>query len=136
MDLVTVVTHELGNLIGFRDNDPLYAVMDEDLEPGLRYDVTATVPAQPAEPPTREAPRLPSFDFGVALGTGWNGVVDWQGSAGGSWDFQLSPYAPAKPAKAPLPALAAFDVKPGKAEGQTGFDKLGRALLGKGKTDR
>jgi hypothetical protein len=136
MDLVTVVTHELGNLIGFRDNDPLYAVMDEDLEPGLRYDVTATAPAQPAEPATREAPRLPSFDFGVALGTGWNGVVDWQGSAGGSWDLQLSPYAPAKPAKAPLPTLAAFDVKPGKAEGQAGFDKLGRALLGKGKTER
>ena len=42
MDLLTVVSHELGHVLGFGDNEPGFAMMDEDLELGTRILLDAT----------------------------------------------------------------------------------------------
>ena len=135
-DLVTVVAHELGHMLGFDHADAgRFAVMAEDLDPGVRYRIDA-------EPVAATSGRsgTPAFDLYAGLGgMGPHAGIDWQGEASGSWRVELSPYAPPKPAKAAAPNLAEFDAQPLKSEPAsqgTGFDSLGRALLGKGKTDR
>jgi Ca2+-binding RTX toxin-like protein len=137
-DLVTVLAHELGHMLGF-DHDAAgrFAVMAEDLDPGVRYQINAE--QAPAEPVAAAAGTsgMPAFD--LYAGLGGTAGIDWQGEASGSWRVALSPYAPPKPAKAVSPNLAEFDAQPlarEPASQDTGFDSLGRALLGKGKTDR
>jgi hypothetical protein len=78
MDLGTVVAHELGHMLGLRDSDPDYPVMDADLEPGAQY---AVLPLE--------------FDFNPA-GGGSAGTIDWHSESSGDWRGKLSPYAPAK----------------------------------------
>jgi hypothetical protein len=144
-DLVTVVAHELGHVLGFDHDDAgRIAVMSDDLDAGVRYLVSSgAVPAsQQSGAAATSAPSggMPQFDLYAGLGgMGPHAGIDWQGEASGSWRVELSPYAPSKPAKAVSPNLAEFDAKPLKSEPAsqgTGFDSLGRALLGKGKTDR
>ncbi|MEX2149864.1 MAG: LEPR-XLL domain-containing protein [Steroidobacteraceae bacterium] len=144
MDLLTVMMHELGHALGFGDGEPGYSVMDQDLESGVRYVPAAAGSGATAQAGAgRAAPSvsgMPAFDLYAGLGDiGPHAGIDWQADASGSWRVELSPYAPPKPAKAASPNLAEFDAKPLKsapASQDTGFDSLGRALLGKGKTDR
>jgi hypothetical protein len=138
-DLVTVVAHELGHMLGFDHDDAgRFAVMAEDLDPGVRYQIGAEKAL--AEPVAAASSGAPAFDLDTGLGgMGPHAGIDWQGEASGSWRVALSPYAPSKPAQAVAANLAEFDAKPLKsapASQDTGFDSLGRALLGKGKTDR
>jgi hypothetical protein len=52
MDLRTVMTHEVGNLLGIADGDPRYSVMQPRLDTGVRLAIApavdATAPRQPA----------------------------------------------------------------------------------------
>jgi len=140
MDLVTVVTHELGHLIGFRDNDPRYAVMDEDLEPGVRYLLEATgFDADPDAPISdaalmQLARRAVELKFDLDAGTsGANGAIDWQSGFGTSWSADYSPYLRAKDAKSATPNFSDYLVKvPAAAE----YDSLGKSLLGSKKKAR
>jgi hypothetical protein len=148
MDLLTVMMHELGHALGFGDGEPGYAVMDQDLESGVRYALSAdgstgsTGTAQPgAGQAAPSAGGMPAFDplYAGLGGMGPHAGIDWQGEASGSWRVELSPYALPKPLQPVTANLAQFEVKPlkGQASAQdAGFDSLGRALLGKGKTDR
>jgi hypothetical protein len=129
-DLVTVLAHELGHVLGLDHADAArYTVMAEDIDPGVRYVVggaePATAPAAaPAEPVSG---GIPAFDFApLSAGSGSSAAIDWQSSLGADWAVQLSPYAPLKPVQKPVSNLAQFAAPPA-------FDSLGKALLGKGK---
>jgi Ca2+-binding RTX toxin-like protein len=135
-DLLTVVAHELGHMLGFDHDDAgRFAVMAEDLDPGVRYQIGAEPVAAAAGTPSR-----PAFDLYTGLGgMGPDASIDWQGESGGSWRVELSPYAPPKPSQPVAANLAQFELKPLNSQagaGAEGFDRLGRELLGKGKTER
>jgi hypothetical protein len=135
-DLLTVVAHEFGHMLGFDHDDAgRFAVMGEDLDPGVRYRIDAEPVAAAAGTPSR-----PAFDLYTGLGgMGPDASIDWQGESGGSWRVELSPYAPPKPLQPVAANLAQFEVKALKSQagaGAEGFDRLGRELLGKGKTER
>jgi hypothetical protein len=118
MDLATAVSHELGHVLGFAHEDE--GVMQQELAPGA------------TSAPRDERPA--AFDFELAASAA-PVAIDWQGQAMDSWSSKLSPYAPAKDAKAAV-NFADYLVRPAKAldKGETGFDSLGKALLGaKGK---
>jgi Ca2+-binding RTX toxin-like protein len=139
-DLVSVVAHELGHALGFdHSQDERFPVMHDELDLGMRYAFTASAASEAGRLLVQPAAAaMPSFGFDGALGGQVSGlavpIVDWQGSAAGGWGMQLSPYAvPAQPLAADAQNLAEFVTKPLKA---TGFDGLGRALIGKGKVDR
>ena len=114
MDLVTVVTHEMGHVLGFDHADAgTYAVMREDLDPGVRYlldelgfkgdpnvpidDKTLLKLAmQAAEHEAwSKAGRndLPSFDLNPSdASSGAAGRVDWNDRFRGGWGTYLSPF--------------------------------------------
>jgi hypothetical protein len=133
-DLVTVLAHELGHVLGLDHEDSAhYAVMAQDIDPGVRYVLDAQAPvggaaAAPAAAPVQpEAPAIPAFDFDALLaGRGSNAPIDWHAGSGGDWGLQVSPYAPVKAAQKPASGMAQFATQPV-------FDSLGKALLGKGK---
>lgn len=134
MDLVSVVEHELGHVLGFGHEDAdRFAVMREDLGVGTRYSLfsAASQPAA-AEPVSSVAP---AFDaFGAQLAGVPNATIDWQASASDGWSVGLSPYAPAPAVSASgnfpsfVPGSAS---QPGKTGTDAGYDRLGRDLLGK-----
>jgi hypothetical protein len=141
MDLVTVVTHELGHLLGFDHGDAgAIPVMHEELDPGVRYLLAAGESAPEAQPVAQArstfAGGVPGFDIGAGYG-GANAAVDWQASSSDGWNVKLSPYDSDKPAKNASPNFAGFLVKlfnKDRGEAQAaGYDSLGRALLGKDK---
>jgi hypothetical protein len=145
MDLVTVLTHEIGHVLGFDHGDAgRYAVMHEDLDPGVRYLVDELgYDADPDHPVTdhdlvklaaqaarheeaKQSLGQPAFDWNYGPVAGARGSVDWtSGSASSSdpagWDSGYSPYSPAKPDKA-AKNFSDFLVK--------GFDSLGSSLFG------
>jgi Ca2+-binding RTX toxin-like protein len=138
MDLVTVVTHELGHLLGFDHGDAgAIPVMREELDAGLRYllEASGTAPATQPAAAVQSAFAGGVQGFDLAGNGGANVTVDWQANSGDGWNVKLSPYAPDKPAQSASPNFAGFLVKlfnkdRGEAHGG-GYDSLGRALLGK-----
>jgi hypothetical protein len=128
MDLLTVVTHELGHVMGF---DHMTAgglpVMVEELQAGMRY----LVAPREAAAARAAVPVVPQRDLTADIGAAASAVrVEWQAPLGESWGSPLSLY---EPVKAKKPATTNFaDFAPVKPQGI--FDSLGRALLGKGKT--
>jgi Ca2+-binding RTX toxin-like protein len=142
MDLVTVVAHELGHALGFdHDDADRYAVMHEDLHPGMRYLLEAAgVDVHPDSPISdatlmqlaKKAVEL-NFDLG-ALGAGVsNASVDWHAGTDVNWDASYTPYKSVKDAKAPAPNFADYLVKVAPSEG---YDALGKALSGAKKGGR
>jgi hypothetical protein len=150
MDLVTVVAHELGHLLGFDHGDAgAMPVMVEDLDPGVRYGLASgagaggTKPVQvqlAAAPAVQSASGVLAFDLDALMkgAMGSNASIDWNSAGFGSLGVELSPYAPPKPAKYASLNLADFVMKPAKGAAQeAGFDSMGRALLGEqGKSGR
>jgi hypothetical protein len=152
MDLATVVTHELGNLIGITDNDLSFSVMDEDLEPGVRYALDAVgFDADPDKPISNDtlwqlAKRLteweaqragsagtgtPTFDLG-GQGSGAAGGIDWQAGATDGWSG-YSPFSATKAMKSAASNFSDYLMKlagkgGGTADGSAGYDGLGKSL--------
>jgi hypothetical protein len=142
MDLVTVVTHELGHVLGFDHQDAkLYPVMTEDLMPGMRYLIEAArIDLHPDAPLTdatlmRLAQRAVELNFDLgAFGSGAVGAkVDWQpASADGAWTTGYSPYGADK--QAPAANFTDYLLKPGAgtdSSAASDYDALGKSLLGK-----
>jgi Ca2+-binding RTX toxin-like protein len=140
MDLVTVVTHELGHLLGFNHADAgAIPVMRDELDPGVRYvlKMEANAPeAQSAAAPQGTFAAGVPFDIGAGMG-GTNATVDWQAASTNDWKFKLSPYASDKPVKSASPNVVGFLVKlfnKDRGEAQSAsYDSLGRELVGKDK---
>ena len=142
MDLLTVLMHELGHAIGVQDNAAGYAVMHEDLEPGVRFLLDELGfdgdPDQPvsdqslaalAARAAQRAPQGPSFDFDLAAGQGATRAgVDW-GSSGG-WNTSYTPYVAPEPKASSN--FADYLLKMFKRdEAAADYDSLGKSLTGK-----
>jgi len=150
MDLVTVVTHEFGHLLGLEHGDSgRYAVMDKDLESGvshlldaLGFDADPDLPIsdQMLRELASRAARLdaglaPSFDLGTGQGAG--SAIDWNAVSGEGWGSSYSPYAADKAGKDARGNFSDFLVKLFKKGGDSapagqgsGYDSLGSSLLG------
>jgi hypothetical protein len=142
MDLLTVVTHEIGHLLGFsHEDEAAVRVMDDDLEAGVRYLLDATgFDADPDQPITdamlRElAAQAAAFDTGTGEGTGAS--VDWGAGAGDGWTASTSPSAggtgKGKGAGGNFSDYLVMAPATGASAESTAYDSLGNALLGKRK---
>jgi hypothetical protein len=136
MDLVSVLTHELGHLLGFGHEDAdRFTVMREDLGVGLRYTLGGEgAPVAAAEPPPAAAPAAPIFDPPTMPLLGMpNATIDWQAGGDDGWSVGLSPYGPQPAASASANFASFAPAATTKASTDTGFDRMGRDLLGKKK---
>ncbi|TMH28612.1 MAG: hypothetical protein E6H63_08515 [Betaproteobacteria bacterium] len=142
MDLVTVVEHELGHVLGFDHGDAdRYPVMHEDLQPGLQYLLQAANIDQHPDAPVSDATLMKlakkavelNFDLGALGGGASEARVDWQPSLGeGAWSTGYSPFAADKEAR--LANFTDYLIK--SAAGQqaadgSAYDALGQSVLGK-----
>jgi hypothetical protein len=123
MDLLTVLMHEMGHAIGFKDGETRYAVMHEELDPGVRFLLDDAPRA------AQRLPQEPSFDFDLAAGQGaMRAGVDW--SSGGGWTSGYTPYAAPEPGAGSnfTDYLVKLFKRPNT---ETGYDSLGKSLIGK-----
>ncbi len=154
MDLVTVVMHEIGHVLGFDHTEAeVYAVMHEDLEPGVRYLLDDSGidgnPAQPLAdrtltPPANQAVEravnwMASFggDGPKANLSGNGSAIDWQ--AGAAWTTSISPFSGGKVDNAASANFADFlplGVGDKHGAGGSGYDSLGKSLLGSKNIDK
>jgi len=136
MDLVTVLMHEMGHVMGFEHTDAgEHAEMDAHLELGVRLLDAAGIdhdPDAPVSDATLHALAAKAVELGFDLdsgGKGASGVIDWQvkssSSADAGWTSEYSPYVANKQAKDGAKNFSDYLVK--------GFDSLGKTLLGKRK---
>jgi len=129
MDLATVVTHEVGHMLGFRDNEPGLAAMHGDLEAGETLVAEARVTA-PEQVPAR---TLAAFDFGAAPSTlGLDAglpVIDWKVNAAQNWSGAYAAFS--------ADGAASFGANYSdylvRMAAPSDYDGLGSALLNKGK---
>jgi len=135
MDLLTVVTHEIGHVLGLdHDDAATYTVMDDELAAGVRTVADSSAPDQveapvgtAVQPVVAPAGGRPRLDFGdwiwddglqgpgaAGWSTGWdasNGedsavrTIDWGGNSG--WNAH-SPFQGAKPGKGGSPNVSDF----------------------------
>jgi len=129
MDLVSVVEHELGHVLGFSHDDAnRFAVMSEDLAVGERLPILSLDKEAAAAP--HAAPVAPTFDLFAQYGGMPNAGIDWQANASGGWNIALSPYA--VPAAATTAGnLPSFAWTPADGNGDGSYDRMGRDLVGK-----
>jgi len=155
------VMHEIGHALGFEHGDAdLHAVMDEDLDPGVRRVLDAIgFDADPDQPITDamlrelaqraarlEAQAAPGFDLGAGQGAGAG--INWSAGADDGWSSSYSPYATGnagngKGSGGNFSDFLVKVLKGGTAASGTqgpGFDSLGNSLFGtkpgKGKSPR
>lgn len=147
MDLLTVVMHELGHAIGFTDGGTGYALMDEDLDPGVRYlldelgldeldpdqEIDDAVLASLAAKAADKAGNIPAFDFDLAQPqVGVRSGIDWQSDG---WSTSYTPYAaPERPSSGGSSSsnFADYLVKLFKSS-DGGYDEMGKSLNKKAK---
>ena len=153
MDLLTVVLHEIGHVLGFDHDDAArFAVMDEDLEPGIRYLLDNIGFDGDPDQPISDAALLqlarraaaweegrayemagkvpPAFDWGVG-GSAAGASIDWQEESGNGWGKSYSPFSQGKPGKGADANFSDFFFKLMKGNRGAGSD-MG-AELGSGK---
>src|SRR6185503_16351615 len=139
MDLATVVSHELGHVLGFKDE----GVMQGLLEPGLAYLLEkAGFDADPDKPISdaalmdlaRKAVEL-KFDLDAGSGgaNASSGAVDWQAMYGSSWSSDYSPYLAGRETKSAKANFSDYLVKLAAA---VDYDSLGKSIFGSKKKDR
>jgi hypothetical protein len=138
MDLATVVSHELGHVLGFKHEDE--GVMQGSLQPGLSYLLEATgFDADPDKPISnaalmdlaRKAVEL-KFDLDAGMSAS-NSAVDWHAVFGSSWSADYSPYLAARETKSAKANFSDYLVKLAAA---ADFDSLGKSLVGAKKKGR
>ena len=152
MDLSTVVTHEIGHLLGFDDDSAGVAVMQGSLEAGVsRMLDTLGFHADADQPITDQALRDlaaravrweeaggPRFDLGAGSGAGSGSGVDWSTCGAEGWGAAAPLYGADKVTKDARGNFSDYFVKLlGKgAETKTAasYDSLAGALGAKGKT--
>jgi hypothetical protein len=161
VDLLTVVTHEIGHLLGFGHDDALsVSVMDDDLDPGVRYVLDQIgFDGDPDAPVTNadlmklarkaaewEATSMslaasdgkPRFDFDAGnTGGGARGGIDWQ-AGGNGWNSSHSPFVNGDSARSAGSNFSDFLLKLFKRDDTQssgdqgkGYDELGKSLVGK-----
>jgi len=131
MDLATVVSHELGHVLGFKHEDD--GVMKGSLEAGLSYLIEATgFDADPDKPISNAslmelARKAVELKFDLDAGTSVaNGAIDWQAVSGAlPWNADYSPYLAAGEAR-----NANFSDYLVKLPPAGEFDSLGKSLVG------
>jgi hypothetical protein len=159
MDLLTVVTHEVGHMLGLDDNAAGFSVMNGDLETGVSYLLDAVgFDANPDLPISDQMLRelaaraaqldtglAPGFDLGNGRGAG--SAIDWNAGSGEGWGSSYSPYAADKGGKDARGNFSDYLVKLFRKGGDSapvaqggGYDSLGSSLFGtkpgKGKSPR
>jgi hypothetical protein len=121
IDLLTVMLHEIGHVLGFDHDDAArFAVMDEDLEPGIRYLLDNIGFDGDPDQPISDAALLqfakraaaweessafemtgkvpPAFDWGAG-GAAAGASIDWQEQSGTGWGKSYSPFSQGKAGK-------------------------------------
>jgi Ca2+-binding RTX toxin-like protein len=99
MDLLTVLLHEVGHVLGFEHDDASsYGVMQDDLEAGIRFLMDSAGVDQDPDAPVSDAMlqqlaaqavklenqgALPSFDLGVGATGGTGTDVQWSSGSDG-----------------------------------------------------
>jgi len=138
MDLVTVVTHELGHVLSF-DHESDHDVMAGRLEAGVSRLLEAAGFGVDPDAPISDAALMQlarkaiELKFDLDAGTsGAHGTIDWQADAGSSWSADYSPYTAPKDGKAAKSNFSDYLVKLAVGE----YDSLGKALFGAKKKGR
>ena len=157
MDLVTVVMHEIGHVLGLEHADAAqYAVMHEDLDLGVRYlldqrELNIGPTAQTGDQTllrlafqsagydalgrmSKPAASTPAFDFDPAGSAGISGGIDWNDRFLGGWATMPSPFGNSAARSAPnftdflAKVLGSNGDKSGDDGEDSKLDKMGSAL--------